>query len=57
MHKTFLKGLLQLVTSAGVTLPSHYYNLFTKNRPQIPVLPNVRDPSQWVARAQVGFFW
>ena len=31
--------------STRVTLPSHHRNMFPKKKqPQMPVLPNVRDP-------------
>ena len=38
-----LKGIL--LGSVGAVLPSHHYHFYTpKNRPQMPVLPIVRDP-------------
>ena len=30
--------------STGATLPLHYYHFFTENLPQMPIVPNVRDP-------------
>ena len=42
-HFNKLKGPLTN-GSAGAILPSHQYNFYNKNQPQMPLLPIVRYP-------------